>query len=112
LSMALLTMGINRSGLVIALGFVSVVLATSILSRYLRSTELRFQGFQFVDEAARAAWDRIRQLEFQVLVPHRPGLMSLEDKNREVRRKHRLPPDVPIIFISAELGDPSEFDHS
>jgi hypothetical protein len=38
--------------------------------------------------------------------------MSLDDKNRDVRRKHRLPSDVPIVFIVAELGDPSDFQQA
>ena len=51
--MTVLTMFINRSGLVIALAFVLSILVTSFFSRWLRSTELRFEGFEFADEASR-----------------------------------------------------------
>jgi hypothetical protein len=107
--MAGLTVWQNVSGLAIALLFVATVLGTAFASRWVRSTELRFQGFTFADERSKARWDEICQLDFQVLVPHRPGSMTLADKEKEIRLRHRLGPDVPILFVEAELGDPSEF---
>jgi hypothetical protein len=111
LSMAGMTIYLNRSGLLIALAFVVCVLVTAIFSRWLRSKELRFQGFDFADDYSRERWDALRQVEFQVLVPHRPGLTTLAEKEETTRKKHRLSPDVPIVFIEACLGDPSEFTH-
>lgn len=99
----------SRSGLYIPVTLVLVILITGFLSRWLRSTELRFQGFDFVDDASRARWDEICRLEFQVLVPHRPDHLPLAEKDREIRAQHRMGPDVPIIFVEAELGDPSDF---
>jgi hypothetical protein len=109
LGMAVLTVVQNRTGLGIALGFVAVVFLTAFLSRWLRSTELRFQGFAYADEASKARWDAVCQLPFQVLVPHRPGLHSLAEKEHEIRVLHRIGPEIPVIFIEAELGDPSDF---
>jgi hypothetical protein len=106
---AALTTVLNPSGLGIALSFVWVVFVTAFASRWWRSKELRFDGFTFADEQSRARWEEICQLEFQVLVPHRAGLHSLADKEREIRHKHRVGPDVPIIYIEAEVGDPSDF---
>jgi membrane-associated protease RseP (regulator of RpoE activity) len=98
-------------GLVIAGLFVLVLLVTAGISRWVRSTELRFQGFRFADEESQKRWEEIRQLDFQVLVPHRPDHRSLAEKEEEIRARHRLGPDVPIIFVEAELGDPSDFQH-
>jgi hypothetical protein len=112
LFMAGLTAWQNRSGLTIAGLFVATVVVTAFVSRWLRSTELRFQGFAFADDHSKQRWAEICQLEFQVLVPHRPGHVTLALKETDVRRKHRLGPDVPIIFIEAEVGDPSDFYHS
>jgi hypothetical protein len=109
LSMAGMTIYLNRSGLNIALAFVACVLTTAIFSRWARSKELRFEGFDFADDYARERWDQIRQLEFQVLLPHRPGQTTLGHKEEATRKKHRLSPDVPIIFIEAHVGDPSDF---
>jgi hypothetical protein len=111
LAMAALTIYLNRSGLAIALAFVACVLFTAIFWRWLRSKELRFQGFDFADDDTRRRWDALRQVEFQVLVPHRPGQTTLENKEEMTRKKHRLSSDVMIVFIEAHLGDPSDFYH-
>jgi hypothetical protein len=99
----------DASGLAIALIFVAVIMVSGFVSRYLRSTEMRFEGFQFADEHTHKRWEEICLLEFQVLVPHNPGRLTLADKDREIRLRHRLGADVPIIFVEAELGDPSDF---
>ncbi len=57
-------------------------------------------------------WDSLKHLEFPVLVPHRPGRRGLDVKEASIRERHRLAPEVPIVFIEAELGDPSEFQQS
>jgi hypothetical protein len=97
------------SGVAIALLFVIVVLVTAIVSRWLRSTELRFEGFEYKDEPTQTRWQEVCRLEFQVLVPHSPGHMSLHEKEAEIRVVHRLAEEVPIIFIEAQVGDPSDF---
>jgi hypothetical protein len=104
-----LTTFINRSGLAIALAFVLVTLATAFFSRWLRSTELRFAGFTFADQRSEARWKEICGLDFQVLVPYRPGLIPLETKEHEIRTTHRIAPDVPVIFVEVSRGDPSDF---
>jgi hypothetical protein len=96
-------------GFQIPLWSIVVIVIVSMVSRAIRTTELRFQGFQFVDEQSRFLWESMEYLEFPVLVPHRPGRRSLEIKEQEIRRRHRLTPDVPIVFIESVLGDPSEF---
>src|SRR5262245_9082888 len=101
----------HPSGVIIALSFVVTIVATSFVSRWLRSTELRFEGFAFSDDAARIRWEAICRREFQVVVPHRPGLLSLSDKNLQIQREFRLNASVPILFVEATLGDPSEFYH-
>jgi hypothetical protein len=99
----------SLSGLAIALILVVLVVMTAFVSRWLRSTELRFEGFTFNDDKSKQRWEEVRQLHFQVLVPHRPEHMTLREKERDVRSKHRLAEDVPIIFIEVQLGDPSDF---
>ena len=98
-------------GIKIASCFIGAVLILSFASRLSRSTELRFEGFQFTDPTSRFLWDSLKHLEFPVLVPHRPGRQSLDSKEQAIREMHRLPPEVPIVFVEAELGDPSEFSH-
>jgi len=88
------------------------VLIFSIVSRTRRSTELRFDKFDFVDETSRFLWDALRHLEFPVLVPHRPGHHRSPKRKEKIRRVHRLGRNVPIVFVEATVGDPSEFHHN
>jgi hypothetical protein len=104
-----LTVYINRSGVTIALLFVATIIITSFISRWHRSTELRFEGFDFADEASRARWKQLAAMDRQVLVPHRPGPFSLAKRNEMIRHDYFLPPEVPLAFIEVELGDPSDF---
>jgi hypothetical protein len=96
-------------GIKIASCFIAAILFSSFYSRLMRSTELRFQGFAFADDQSRFMWDALKHLEFPVMVPHRPGNRDLAEKDAIIRQRHRLGPDVPIVFIEAELGDTSEF---
>jgi hypothetical protein len=110
-SSALAAVVSKPDGLVIAMGFVLAIVLSSILSRTLRSTELRFGGFDFKDSETHMLWDTLRYLEFPVLIPHRPGLETLSEKECAIRQRHRLGADVPVVFVHAHLGDASDFYH-
>jgi hypothetical protein len=96
-------------GAAISLWFIGFVLVSSILTRFYRSTELRFSGFEFVDNDSRALYETLKTADFPILVPHRPGKLSIEEKEIEVRQRHRIAPEIPLVFVVAELGDSSEF---
>jgi len=98
-------------GLLIALSFIAALLLSSIISRVLRSTELRFEGFEFQDAQSQFLWESLKYLEFPILVPHRPGQLSLLAKEESIRMRHRLAPDIPVVFVEAKLGDASDFYH-
>jgi len=100
-------------GMVIASFFIAAVFGSSLTSRWLRSTELRFVSFQFVNNESHFLWDALRHLEFPYLVPHRVGgARGLADKEEQIRKVHHLDVSVPIVFVEATLGDVSEFYHS
>jgi hypothetical protein len=100
-------------GIIIASIFISCVLTLSLVSRVWRSKELRHKEFRFDDDAARMLWtDICTDGAFRVLVPHRPGSRPLVEKESEVRRRHRIPVDVPLVFLEVHYGDPSEFHNS
>jgi hypothetical protein len=106
-----LTSFMNASGLTIAASFVAAIIASSMISRWVRSTELRFEGFDFADEASLARWSELCQSGPKVLVPHRPGMTSLTERYRSLRQEYCLDPTIPILFVEASLGDPSNFYH-
>ncbi|MBU6221990.1 MAG: amino acid transporter [Planctomycetes bacterium] len=100
-------------GIIIASIFIGCVMAISFTSRFLRSDELRLKEFRFADPADRMLWtDIILEGAFRVLVPHRPGSRSLAEKEAEIRRKHRIPETVPIVFLEVHYGDVSEFQNA
>ena len=73
LAMTGLTVLINHSGLTIALAFVLAILVSSFVSRWIRSTELRFEGFEFADEAIATAVERAVPLRRQGARAAPPG---------------------------------------
>lgn len=112
LAMALIIAWRQPGGLVLSTLFLLLVFFTSIWSRWRRSMELRFSGFRYTDEASQERWQTMLKLEYQILVPHRPGHFSILKKNEDIREKFRIASEVPIIFIEVELGDTSEFEHT
>ena len=98
-------------GLAFAGAFTLVVLLVSLVTRMWRSTELRFTGFDFADKQTEYEWGKLKASSFPILVPLRPGSKELADKEIEVRTRHRIPGTVPVVFVQAELADPSDFHH-
>ena len=97
-------------GIKIASFFIIGIIATSMISRVLRSTELRVHGIEadakaesFLRDAAGTA---VR------IIANRPdsGLPSeYEHKLREARDSHHLPPQERVLFIEIQPGDASDF---
>lgn len=96
-------------GLTIASCFIAFILIASFYSRIARSRELRFGGFRMADVESKLLWDTIRDLDITILVPHRPGRTSLAAKEAQIRREHRIPRDLMIVFVEVELADASDF---
>ena len=109
LTMTGLTVLINYSGLAIAMAFVLAIVISSFVSRWIRCTELRFEGFEFADEATRQRWIELHRSGAKVLVPHRPGLISIAERCESLKREYRLDSTTSPIFIEVLLGDPSNF---
>jgi hypothetical protein len=99
-------------GIRIAGAFILAVIIGSAVSRVMRSTELRFDRFEFADNESHILWDTLKYLDFPVLVPHRPGRHTIEQKEQSIRKAHRLGPETPIVFVETNLGDTSEFTQS
>jgi hypothetical protein len=96
-------------GLLISGCFIFTILTTSVVSRALRSDELRTVGISFTDEESRFLWDCMRAAEFPILIPHRPGRHERDLKEVSIRKDHQLDPDVDLVFIEVCVDDPSNF---
>lgn len=100
---------VTPSGLLISTCFISVILATSVVSRAVRTGENRTIGFDFVDDHSRFLWHSLRLANFPVLVPHRPGLHNRQSKEKAIRADHHLDPKTEIVFLEVGVDDPSNF---
>jgi hypothetical protein len=98
-------------GVHIALFFITSILVASVLSRALRSTELRVGSVQldekakkFIDEALENHWGEVR------LLAHRRGMMDFRLKEQRSRAVHSVQKEEgDFIFLEVELSDASEF---
>jgi hypothetical protein len=100
------------SGLVIASFFILAIVLTSVISRVLRSTELRISRVvldrtanQMLGAAARQG--RLRLLTHDPLRGTDPEAYDREVA--EARRRHDLSPDTPVLLLEIHAGDPSVF---
>ena len=100
-------------GVKIASWFIITIIVTSLISRVLRSTELRIRGVepdavarQFIRDAAGAP---VR------IIANRPDTGMAEEyehKLREASESHHLPPDERVLFLEVRPGDVSEFSNT
>ena len=99
-------------GIKIASIFILTIVFTSLVSRTLRSTELRVHGFE-LDEPARAFIKGVARRGRAIrIIANRPGSglpSEYEDKLREASDSHHVPPDEPVLFLEIQPGDASEF---
>ena len=97
-------------GLKIASMFILGIVATSLVSRVLRSTELRVHAVQ-ADEVAQRFLKEAAGAPVRIIA-NRPdsGLPEeYEHKLREAMESHHLPPDQSVLFLEVRPGDVSEF---
>jgi hypothetical protein len=97
-------------GIKIAAWFILTMIAASLVSRVLRSTELRAQGVDY-DEFARVFIRSAGTHPIRVIA-NRPdtGMPSeYASKLREATDAHHLPPGATVLFLEIQPGDASEF---
>jgi hypothetical protein len=97
-------------GIKIASWFIVTIIVTSLISRVLRSTELRIDGVKPDDTADRF----IREAGAAPLriIANRPdtGLpQEYATKLRDASESHHLPPDERVLFLEVRPGDVSNF---
>ena len=97
-------------GIKIASWFIATIIATSLISRVLRSTELRVQSVE-ADPMAQSLIKSAGQAPVRILA-NRPGTGDREEydgKLREAVESHHLPENQPVLFLEITPGDASEF---
>ncbi len=97
-------------GLHIASFFITTIMFTSIISRVIRSFEIRISDVALDAEAERLIDDAIKDRGQICLLAHRPGGSDYANKEFETRTVHKLTLDeATFIFLEVSLSDPSEF---
>ncbi len=98
-------------GLKIASIFIVGIIFTSLVSRVLRSTELRVRGVEPDAMAATfiAAAARFGAIRIIANRPDKGDRAEYEHKLNEARDLHHLGPNEPVLFVEVQPGDASEF---
>jgi hypothetical protein len=97
-------------GVKIAAWFIATIIVTSLVSRVLRSTELRVVSVE-ADATAQAFLREAAGKPIRIIA-NRPdtGLPGeYEGKLQEARESHHLPSDERVLFVEIRPGDVSEF---
>ncbi|MDJ0625739.1 MAG: hypothetical protein QNJ31_05170 [Candidatus Caenarcaniphilales bacterium] len=98
-------------GMKIAFCFIVLTITISLVSRAMRSTELRIKEVILDDTAKQFLAEDYDQIIH--IVAHRPGDGSVKEYNSKVdwaRELHHLDGEEQIIFIEIQMSDASDFD--
>ena len=97
-------------GVQIATWFIVTIIVTSLISRVLRSTELRVQGVT-ADPMAEAFLREAANVPIRIIA-NRPDTGLPEEyarKLRDAQESHHLPPDARVLFVEVQPSDASLF---
>jgi hypothetical protein len=97
-------------GVQIASWFIVTIIVTSLISRVLRSTELRVQGVS-ADPVAERFMREAANVSIRIIA-NRPDTGLPEEyarKLREAHESHHLPPDASVLFLEVKPSDASLF---
>jgi hypothetical protein len=98
-------------GVKIASFFIAAILATSLISRVTRATELRVTEV-ILDENAQQFVKQAAESELRIIAnePHARDLPEYLEKEHEERTRNQIPTDDPVLFLEVTVADPSEFE--
>ncbi len=98
-------------GILIAAFFIIAIIASSLVSRVSRSTELRQERIEMDETAMRFIEEAVEHGEIHI-VAHRRNRGRVREyaaKEKEQREDNHIPPEEPILFLEVDVADPSEF---
>jgi hypothetical protein len=97
-------------GIKIASIFIAGIVCSSLVSRVMRSTELRVHGVD-ADSLAQAFIKEAAKKTVRIIAnrPDRGDASEYEHKLKEARESHHLPPDERPLFVEVRPGDVSAF---
>lgn len=101
---------VQPEGLRIALAFIVAIVCTSLLSRVLRSTELRVEKIE-IDDKAQAFINQLSTGPIRVIANQLDAGDPTEYRLKEAEQRHdnHIPAGDPIIFLEVYVDDASDF---
>jgi hypothetical protein len=97
-------------GIKIASWFIATIIVTSMISRVLRSTELRVHDVRFDSVALRFFRDAgATPVRILAIRPGDGRREAYEAKMREASESHHLPESLGVLFLEIRPGDASDF---
>jgi hypothetical protein len=99
-------------GVKIAGVFIALIVVISLISRAMRSTELRITEVDFDDTAQRFIDQAARDGKIRIIAnePDERDEQEYRDKEHEQRENHHLPASDPVLFLEVTVRDASEFE--
>lgn len=98
-------------GIKIASFFIASIVIISLISRTLRTTELRVRNYE-IDEAAGRFVDQAASSGAIRIIANQPDKQDEEEyrlKERDQRRDAHISRSDPVLFLEVSVGDASEF---
>jgi hypothetical protein len=101
----------NPGGLKMAAGFFVMIVVISLISRVVRSTELRATEVEFDETAERFIQEAAKRGTVRVIANHPDERNTREYllKEREEREASHIPTGDPVLFLEVTVQDASEF---
>lgn len=98
-------------GVKIAVCFILAIIGASLVSRVLRSTEIRIEGIDYDEGALEFIREAAGRRSLRIIAS-RPNTGSLDEyarKFNDARHSHHLPQADVILFLEVRPGDASDF---
>jgi hypothetical protein len=101
----------NPSGLKMAAGFFVLIVVISLISRVVRSTELRTTEVELDETAEQFIQEAAKRGSMRLIANHPDERNTREYllKEREEREASHIPPGDPVLFLEVTVQDASEF---
>ncbi|HXG95212.1 MAG TPA: amino acid transporter [Blastocatellia bacterium] len=98
-------------GIKIASFFIGAIIVTSLVSRVMRTTELRVEKIEFDETAERFIEEAARQGEIRLIANRRDfgTAQEYQMKEKEKREDNHIPKNDPVLFLEVKVCDASEF---